>query len=100
MDVSLSWETCKGFLECTNFVLGTDVFRNVSFLFGVLVAIVSVLSAKAIARKKQAADLLFNSRGMRSYRRGCVRWLKCMMMEIPTCEPLLLKVEWTKIFRR
>ncbi|HCL3904944.1 DUF4760 domain-containing protein [Pseudomonas aeruginosa] len=70
MDVSLTWETCKGFLECTNFLLGTDVFRNVSFLFGVLVAIVSVLSAKTIARKKQAADLLFNSRGDEELQNG------------------------------
>ncbi len=69
MDVSLT-ETCKGIWECTSFVLGTDVFRNVSFLFGVVVAIVSVLSAKAIARKKQSADLLFNSRGDEELQKG------------------------------
>lgn len=54
---------CSGFWGCLGELLGSDVFKNVAFIGGVLVAVVSVLSAKATARKKQSSDLLFNSRG-------------------------------------
>lgn len=53
---------CVGFLACAGDSISSPVFRNVSFLFGVLVAIVSVLSARATAKKKQSADLLSSTR--------------------------------------
>lgn len=53
---------CVGFWECTTAFLGSDLFKNLSFMIGVLVAVVSVLSARNTAKKKQSADLLFNSR--------------------------------------
>ncbi|MCO3694906.1 DUF4760 domain-containing protein, partial [Pseudomonas aeruginosa] len=54
-----------GLFSITYILTGSlDLFR------GSLVAIVSVLSAKAIARKKQAADLLFNSRGDEELQKG------------------------------
>jgi hypothetical protein len=37
--------------------------RNLAVVVGVGVAIVSVVTARGIARKKQSADMLFNSRG-------------------------------------
>jgi hypothetical protein len=43
-------------------ILSNGAFRNTIVIIGVLVAVVSVLSARATARKKQAADLLFDSR--------------------------------------
>lgn len=53
---------CVGFWGCTVEVLGSETFRNLSFLVGVGVAVASVLSAKSTARKKQAADMLLSSR--------------------------------------
>lgn len=53
---------CVGFMECAGTVISSAAFRNISFLFGVLVAIISVLSARATAKKKQSADLLSSSR--------------------------------------
>jgi len=53
---------CSGFWGCVGWGVGTEVFRNLSFLLGVGVAVVSVLSAKSTARKKQAADMLLSSR--------------------------------------
>lgn len=43
--------------------LGSDCFKSVVVLTGVVVAIVSIATARSIARKKQSADLLFASRG-------------------------------------
>lgn len=56
-------DDCSGFWGCLGWALGTDVFKNLSFLFGVMVAVISVLTVRATAKKKQSADLLFNSRG-------------------------------------
>ena len=53
---------CVEFAACAGDVISSPVFRNISFLFGVLVAIVSVLSARATAKKKQSADLLSSTR--------------------------------------
>ncbi len=54
---------CSGFWGCLGALFGSDVFKNVAFIVGVLVAVVSVMSARDTARKKQSSDLLFNSRG-------------------------------------
>lgn len=43
--------------------LTSDTTRNLAVVVGVIVAIVSVLTARSIARKKQSADMLFASRG-------------------------------------
>lgn len=53
---------CVGFVDCASELISSPVFRNISFLFGVLVAVVSVLSARATAKKKQSADLLSSTR--------------------------------------
>lgn len=53
---------CEGFWGCVGAGISSDIFRNVSFLFGVGVAIASVLSARATAKKKQSADLLASIR--------------------------------------
>lgn len=53
---------CVGFWDCTFYLFGLSAFRNCVVLVGVLVAVISVLSARSIARKKQSADLLFDSR--------------------------------------
>lgn len=52
-------------------VLSHEAFRGLVILLGVVVAIVSVMTARALARKKQAADLLFASRGDEQMQRGC-----------------------------
>ncbi|WP_140909111.1 DUF4760 domain-containing protein [Cognatiluteimonas lumbrici] len=41
----------------------SDEFRNFAVVVGVLVAIVSIFTARSLAQKKQAADMLFLSRG-------------------------------------
>lgn len=51
-----------GFWHGVTTFFTTPAFRNVVIGLGVFVAIVSVISARAIARKKQSADLLFDSR--------------------------------------
>lgn len=43
--------------------LPSDEMRNFAVVVGVGVAIASVLTARSIAKKKQSADMLFNSRG-------------------------------------
>lgn len=53
---------CVGFWACSSDVVSSPVFRNLSFLLGVLVAVISVLSARATAKKKQSADLLSSTR--------------------------------------
>lgn len=59
MDVS--WSECGGW-SCVIPFLGFEWVRGIAILTGVLVAILSVLSAKAIARKKQSADLLLSNK--------------------------------------
>ena len=51
------------------FVAG-EPFRNALVAFGVLVALVSVKTARDIARKKQTADLLFATRGDEKLQKG------------------------------
>lgn len=53
---------CEGFFGCAWSFLLSEGFRNLVIVLGVVVAVVSVVSARAIARKKQSADLLFDSR--------------------------------------
>lgn len=53
---------CTGFFGCAGGVVGSDWFRSLSFLLGVTVAVISVLTVKATAKRKQSADLLFASR--------------------------------------
>lgn len=55
-------EGCVGFFECLGRGIASEMFRNLSFLGGVAVAVVSVVSARSTARKKQAADMLLSSR--------------------------------------
>lgn len=50
--------------------IGSTFFRNVSFLVGVLVAVISVLSVRATARKKQSADVIFAIRNDSLLREG------------------------------
>lgn len=57
-----AWEACVGFWDCAGVVVSNDVFRNLSFLVGVAVAVVSVLSARSTAKKKQSADLLSSTK--------------------------------------
>jgi len=45
-------------------------FRNVSFLVGVLVAVISVLTVRATARRKQSADVIFATRNDELLRNG------------------------------
>jgi hypothetical protein len=47
-----------------------EVFRNFLLASGVLVAVVSVLTARTIARKKQTADLLFATRSDQTLQEG------------------------------
>ncbi|HDS1101053.1 TPA: DUF4760 domain-containing protein [Stenotrophomonas maltophilia] len=47
-----------------------DAFRGVMIALGVIVAIVSVTTARNIARKKQVADMLFGSRGDQTLQDG------------------------------
>ncbi|WP_116866573.1 DUF4760 domain-containing protein [Pseudomonas syringae] len=42
--------------------LGSEILRNLLVLFGILVAIISVISVKRTAKRKQTADLLFGTR--------------------------------------
>ncbi|MEI4812062.1 DUF4760 domain-containing protein [Pseudomonas aeruginosa] len=53
---------CEGFWGCLAAGLSSEIFRNVFFLVGVGVAVASVLSARATAKKKQSADLLASIR--------------------------------------
>lgn len=48
--------------ETIKSVMSSEVTRNAFVLIGIGVAIISVLSAKTTARKKQTADFLFASR--------------------------------------
>lgn len=59
--MDLSWSECSG-LSCITSFLGFEWVRGTAILTGVLVAILSVLSAKNIARKKQTADLLLSNK--------------------------------------
>jgi hypothetical protein len=43
-------------------IFTNEALRNFAVILGVLVALSSIKAARSIARKKQAADLLFNSR--------------------------------------
>lgn len=59
--MDLSWAECSGF-ACVVPFLGLEWVRGAAILTGVVVAVLSVLSAKAIARKKQSADLLLSNK--------------------------------------
>lgn len=50
------------FGESLSAFICSDVFKNATVFAGVIVAVISVLTARSLARKKQAADLLFSSR--------------------------------------
>lgn len=63
-------EACVGFWACAASVVGSEWFRSVSFLGGVTVAIVSVLTVRATAKRKQSADLLFASRADKELMEG------------------------------
>jgi hypothetical protein len=52
-------------------MLAEEAFRGTMIGAGVIVAVVSVLTARAVASKKQTADLLFASRGDDKLQRGC-----------------------------
>jgi len=52
-------------------LLAHEAFRGAVILSGVVVAIVSVVTARETARKKQAADMLFGSRGDQALQAGC-----------------------------
>jgi len=51
-------------------VLASDTFRGLVLISGVVVAIVSVWSARIVARKKQAADMMFVSRNDNAFDEG------------------------------
>ena len=51
------------FFEGLGRLLGAESVRNVTIIIGVVIALASVLAARSTAKKKQSADLLFNSRG-------------------------------------
>ncbi|MCF3479581.1 DUF4760 domain-containing protein [Stenotrophomonas maltophilia] len=48
----------------------TAFFRNVAFLVGVMVAVLSVISVRATARRKQSADVIFATRNDELLRKG------------------------------
>lgn len=52
-------------------VLSSDAFRGLVILSGVVVAVVSILTARTTARRKQVADMLFASRGDTQLQKGC-----------------------------
>lgn len=52
-------------------LLGSESFRGLMIFAGVLVAVVSVWTARNTARKKQVADMLFASRGDERLQLGC-----------------------------
>lgn len=43
-------------------MLGSEILRNIVMTLGLLVAVISVMNARSIARKKQTADMMFASR--------------------------------------
>ncbi|CNJ18805.1 Uncharacterised protein [Yersinia aldovae] len=49
-------------MELLKSILSSEITRNIGVFIGILVAVVSVWSAKVTARKKQTADFLFASR--------------------------------------
>lgn len=51
----------------------TDFFRNISFLVGVFVAVVSIYSARSTAMKKQSSDMIFAARQDDDFRSGIVK---------------------------
>ncbi|DBA08374.1 DUF4760 domain-containing protein [Pseudomonas aeruginosa] len=57
---------CSAIIE----FLASELFRNLLVLTGVIVAIVSVLSAKATAKRKQTADLMFGTRSDQELSKG------------------------------
>jgi hypothetical protein len=52
-------------METITAILHAEGLRNFAILIGVLVAMVSIATARSLARKKQAADLLFQSRSIK-----------------------------------
>lgn len=48
----------------------SNFFRNVSFLVGVIVAVLSVISVRATARRKQSADVIFATRNDELLQKG------------------------------
>lgn len=67
-------ETDNTYLEIIGKFLSGDGWRSFVLTSGVVVAIVSVITARMLARKKQTADLLFGSRGDEKLQRG----LRCI----------------------
>lgn len=53
---------CEGFWDCLGVSLGSGVTHSLLLLLAVVVAVISVRSAKATARRKQSADLLLHNR--------------------------------------
>src|SRR5690606_19961859 len=53
-------------------LLKHEAFRGAIITVGVIVAVISVLTARSTARKKQVADMLFASRGDEKLQRGCL----------------------------
>lgn len=51
-------------------MLGSEILRNIVMILGLLVAVISVLNAKSIARKKQTADMMFASRADKEISQG------------------------------
>ncbi|WP_341707749.1 DUF4760 domain-containing protein [Halopseudomonas sp.] len=53
---------CEGFFGCFESVVGSTATQNSLLFFAAAVAVVSVLYARATAKKQQSADLLLQSR--------------------------------------
>jgi len=53
---------CEGFWGCFLVYVGSDAAKSILLIVASVIAIVSVLSAKATAKRKQSADLLLHNR--------------------------------------
>ena len=50
--------------------ISTTFFRNTMMLVAIIVAVLSITSARATARRKQSSDLVFGMRGDKHFQRG------------------------------
>lgn len=66
---------CTGFWLCVGDLLAQDWFRNMFFIGGVIIAVISVFIVKSTAKRKQSADLLFASRADKELMSG----MRCLM---------------------
>jgi len=57
-------------LQLLSDAIGSDFAKNSAVIIGVIVAFISVITARALARKKQAADLLFSARSDKGLQDG------------------------------